>query len=184
MRNENNVFLLAGIVIFAALSRLLPHPDNFTIMGSLALFAGTYFNTRKAAFLIPLLSLFISDLIFELLFRTGFSATNGLHDTLIYVYAAFMLNVMIGFWVKEKIGFLRIALGGFIGSVLFFIITNFGVWMSGFYGFSIEGLMNCYIAAIPFYRYSVSGDAFYMVLLFGSMEMIKYKLPQLAFAKH
>jgi hypothetical protein len=183
MKKENNFWLLSFFVFVAAITRVLPHPDNVTAIGAMALFGGTYFNNRKTALLMPLVAMFFSDMLLEVLFRLGVGNTPGIHNTLPFVYLAFFVAAAIGFWVKKNITFARVFGGGVLASLVFFIITNFAVWLSGFYGFTLEGLITCYVAAIPFYRNTFIGDMVFITLLFGSFEYLKQTAPQVAFVK-
>ncbi len=183
MKTQNNFWLLCFIVFLAAITRILPHPDNMTAVGALALFGGTYFNNKQTALLVPLAAMLFSDLLLEGLFRLGLGINQGFHDTLIFVYIAFALAVTVGFWVKQNISFSRIIVGGFIASSIFFLVSNFAVWLSGFYGLTAEGLITCYAAAIPFHRNTLIGDFVFIGILFGSFEYIKRTAPKLAYAR-
>jgi len=151
-------FLLAVLLIcFAALSRFVPHPDNFTPIAAMALFGGVYFDKRYA-FVVPLAAMVVSDFFI------------GFHNTIPYVYGSFVLAGLIGIWLKN-----HKSLGWIIGaslssSVLFFVVTNFGVWVSGGYPQNFAGLVGCYVAAIPFFRNTVLGDLIYVAVLFGVYE--------------
>ncbi|MGI8893627.1 MAG: DUF6580 family putative transport protein, partial [Bacteroidia bacterium] len=158
------IIILALLIVVAIFSRFLPHPPNFTAVAAVALFAGVHFRNRFIAFAIPLLAMLASDLII------------GLHDTLIAVYAAFALTVGIGLWISGKAKAHIIALGAVSASVLFFLITNFAVWMSGFmYPMSFNGLLMCYAAALPFFQNTLAGDLFFTALLFGTYHLVNYK---------
>lgn len=156
---------LTQILIFVAIgvfSRILPHPVNFAPIGAMALFGGTYMK-RSQALILPLLAMIMSD------FVIGF-------DSLLMrlsVYGCFMLSVFIGFWIKKhkKIG--NIFAAATLSSILFFVITNFTVWLgSGMYTKNIIGLIQCYTLAIPFFRNTILGDLFYTSVLFGSYELV------------
>src|SRR5687768_16435434 len=86
----NRFVLLSGIILVAVLSKLLPHPVNFAPIGAIALFGGANFASKRAAFLVPFLALFIGDLI------------TGLHVLMPFVYGCFALNVLLGFWIKRQ----------------------------------------------------------------------------------
>ena len=102
MKMQNNFWLMCFVVFFAALTRLLPHPANFTAVGAIALFGGTYFNNKRTAFLIPMAAMLLSDMFIEIFYLAGIWNIKGFHDTLVYVYAAFALTVGVGFWVKQN----------------------------------------------------------------------------------
>lgn len=158
------------LIIFAiAIFRLLPHPPNVSPVAAMALFGGAYFADRRVAFLVPFLALLLSDLVI------------GLHETMIYVYAGFALTVAIGFWIRKRMNFSRIAFAVVGSSVLFFVITNFGAWFtSGLYPMTMDGLMQAYVAAIPFFQNSLLGNMVFAVLLFGGFALLQRKLPGMA----
>lgn len=161
--------VLAGMIFIAAFSRLIPHPPNFTAVAAIALFGGAYFSSRYIAFLLPLIALFITDLVI------------GFHNTMWAVYLAFTLVVLMGMGLKNKKKIGNIFLASVSASVLFFIVSNFAVWLAGgLYPKTAEGLLLCYTAAIPFFHYNLLGDIFFVGILFGTFELAKIKFPQLA----
>lgn len=164
--------VLAGMIFIAALSRLIPHPPNFTAVAAMALFGGAYFNSRYAAYIIPLTALFLTDLIL------------GFHSTMWAVYLSFAAVVVIGMSLRNKKKPVNIFLASVSASVLFFVVTNFAVWATGImYPLTGEGLTLCYTAAIPFFHYNLLGDLFFAGVLFGTFELAKVKFPQLAKVK-
>ncbi|MFN3560867.1 MAG: DUF6580 family putative transport protein [Chloroherpetonaceae bacterium] len=164
------------LVFIGALSRLIPHPANFTAIAAVALFGAVKMKDKKQALLIPIGAMLLSDTIFEVMYRAGVSASAGFHSGMWYVYGAFVVISLIGFWVRSSFSIPRLALGTLIGSLVFFVVTNFGVWLSGWYGYTVEGLSACYIAAIPFYRNQVLGDVFFTAVLFGADYFVKTKV--------
>lgn len=159
-------WLIAGLVLAAALLRILPHPPNFAPVAAMALFAGAHLGNRKLAFLIPLIAMALSDIVI------------GFHDGLVLVYVCMCIVVAIGMQLRGRIGPLTVAGGALASSVIFFIITNFGVWLtSGMYPLTFAGLVACYVAAIPFFHYTIAGDLFYAGILFGGFALIQMKLP-------
>lgn len=156
---------LAWILAFIAIgvfSRILPHPANFAPIGAMALFSGTYMKKHQALVL-PLLAMFLSD------FVIGF-------DSLLMrlsVYGCFILSVFIGFWVKKHKNVGGILAATILSSVLFFVVTNFTVWLSsGMYTKNIFGLIQCYTLAIPFFRNTLLGDLIYTGVFFGIYEYL------------
>ena len=139
--------LIISLIIFAILTRLIPHPPNFAPITGIALFSAINFNNRFFKFFVPLLSLVIFDLII------GFSLIN------FFVYLSFIVIVFVGNHFK-KIKLKSIL----ISSVVFFIISNFGVWIIG-YPKTISGIIMCYTAAIPFFINTILGDLFYSYIL-------------------
>ncbi|MCE2926350.1 MAG: hypothetical protein LW823_01705 [Rickettsiales bacterium] len=153
--NTQRTLTLCIIIAAAAFSRLLPHPDNVTPVAALALFAGAYFDKKWLAFAVPLSIMLISDMLI------------GFHNTMWGVYLGFALIVCIGFIVRGRNRLLPITTACVAGSLIFFAVSNFAVWVSsGLYAQTLEGLAQCFIAAIPFYTNTLLGDLFYTSLLF------------------
>lgn len=162
------IIVVLCMIIAAAIARLIPHWPNFTPVAAIALFGGTYINRKYLAFLVPVIAMLLSDLVI------------GFHSFMIAVYASFLLTVVIGFVIRRKPGILSIAAGSLISSVLFFLVTNFAVWMlTPAYSSSFSGLITCYVAGIPFFSNGIIGDLFYNALLFGSFYTITSRFPAL-----
>ena len=162
-------FTLVGMILLAAVIRLLPHYPNFTPIGAMALFGGAYFSKKYLAFVIPFAAMFLTDLVL------------GFHATMWAVYLSFGLIVVIGMLMINKVKLSNVFLASVSASVLFFVITNFAMWMvGGIYSTDLKGLVECYAAAIPFFHYTLLGDLFYVGLMFGVFEIVKSKLPILA----
>ena len=161
--------LVTGIVLAAALLRIIPHPMNFAPIGALALFGGAYFSSKRAAFAVPLLSLVAADVF------TGF------HRLMIYVYASFLASVAIGLWLRRKKSPPRIGAATLVGATQFFLITNFAMWVMsiGSYPKTAVGLVQCYAAGVPLFWNTLAGDAFYVALLFGFMALAEKRFPSL-----
>jgi hypothetical protein len=156
--------LLISMILAAAASRLIPHPPNMTSLTAVALFGGAYFADRRLAFLVPLATLFLSDLI------VGFYS----FVQMVIDYFSFVLIVCIGFRLQKRRTVVRIAGAALVTSVLFFFVTNFGVWAFGsLYQKTIAGLIACYVTAIPFFKNALYGDALYTALLFGGFAVLE-----------
>jgi len=154
-----HVLFAAGLILAAALSRLLPHPPNFTPIAAIALSAGVYLD-RRYAFFLPLAAMLISDYFI------------GFHDGMVWVYGCFLAIGLIGLWLRSHKKPLLIAGASLTSSVLFFIVTNFGVWLTGtMYPKTFEGLIACYVAAVPFFQNTVAGDLAYTAAIFGLFEL-------------
>lgn len=164
------------LVFIGALSRLIPHPANFTAISAVALFGAVKMKDKKQAILIPIAAMLLSDTVFEVMYRTGVSTFPGFHSGMWYVYGAFLLVSLVGLWIRSAFSIQRLILGTLVASLVFFVVTNFGVWLSGWYGYTVEGLTACYIAAIPFYRNQVLGDLFFTAFLFGLDYFVKTKI--------
>jgi hypothetical protein len=163
-----------SLILLAAASRFIPHPPNFTALGALALFAGTYVSNKRWAVIVPLIAMFISDVIFEITSGTGF------HKQLPFVYLSYSLVAVLGFWQRGRVSRPTVMVGSLLSSLLFFFVTNFGVWVTGGYEFSWNGLVTCYVAAIPFFKGTVMGDLFFNFILFAGYALLKWRFPVLA----
>lgn len=148
------------LLILGVTTRFLPHPANFTAIGALALFGGLYLPKRWAI-VAPLIAMFASDIFI------GFYSW----PIMLSVYASFLVMGLIGLSLRNRKK-TRLILGGtLLGSIIFFIVTNWAVWAFGtMYTHSFPGLMESYYAALPFFRNSVAGDLFYTVALVGGYE--------------
>jgi len=166
--NHSRLVALLSAVLVAAALRLVPHPPNFTPIGAMALFGGAYLGRRALAFAAPLGALLLSDLVL------------GFYHGMATVYFSVALIVMIGMVALSRVSPIRVGLAALASSVLFFVVTNFGMCVfSGFYPRSLAGLEACYVAAIPFFQNTVAGDLFYATLLFGGFRLLELMVPQL-----
>ncbi|MCH8821442.1 hypothetical protein IID23_02845 [Patescibacteria group bacterium] len=186
-------FIGPTLIIVAAVGlRLVPHLPNFAPIGALALFGGAYIK-NKYALLIIFGTLLVSDYL--LLYINPFSSNpinfsqfhapwELVHSTIFFVYLSFLINFLIGRWIATNKSLNRIVSGALLSSVQFFVITNFGVWLTGMYGIGLSGLIQTYIMAIPFFRGTLFGDFFYIGLFFGGYELLLrwVKKPKLAVA--
>jgi len=165
------------IVIAAAATRLLPHPPNVTSLTALALFGGACFSDRRLAFAVPLLALVLSDAVLGL---AGSWSEMVMQAHVEVQYLAFALVVCLGLMLGSRRSVGRVAGYTLAGAVVFFVVSNFGVWLfQSLYPKSMAGLVACYVAAIPFFRNSLLGDTGYALLLFGGMRLLELKFTSL-----
>lgn len=156
------LFTISAIIFALAIFRLLPHLPNVSPVAAMALFGGAYFADRRIAFIVPFLALFLSDLVL------------GLHNSMIFVYAGFALTVAIGFLLKDRVTLTNTAFATVLASVLFFLLTNLGAWLtSGLYAKSAEGLMQAYVAGIPFFQNSLLGNLVFVAVIFGGYQLLQ-----------
>jgi hypothetical protein len=171
--------LLGGMIVLAALSRLLPHPPNFSPVEAIALFGGAYFANRWAAVWVPLAAMFVSDLALGVM-NGGIYWSYFLSAGYLLVYACIALSAVLGFGLRGRVGVARVGAYSIIGSVLFFVVTNFGAWLgSPMYPQSAAGLAAAYVAGIPFFQYTLLGTLSYSALLFGSFAWLRSRSPAL-----
>ncbi|HRG38777.1 MAG TPA: hypothetical protein PK289_09615 [Bacteroidia bacterium] len=166
------LFLTMAILI-AAMSRLFPHIPNFTPIAAMALFGGAHFKDKVSAVLIPLIAMFISDCFIQLTTGTGF------HITMFPVYFSITLITFIGMYVKRNMNVQSVMIGSLVSSVLFFMITNFAVWIAYNYDQGFNGLVSTYIMGIPFFAHTIAGDLFFNGILFGSFYFAQKRIPAL-----
>jgi len=165
--NKPRFTMLVTLILAAAASRLIPHPPNFTPIAAIALFGGAQFSSKRAAFVVPLAGLFLSDLVF------------GFYGITPVVYGSFALTVCLGFWVRHR-SMQRIAFAALASAILFFVLTNFGVWaIDNLYPKTMAGLADCYVAAIPVHRYMLLGNLLYSALLFGGFALAENRFIRL-----
>mgnify|MGYP003968174225 CR=1 FL=1 len=162
-KNKETLFAVLAMVLiaFALISRLLPHPPNFTPIAAVAIFGALYLPKRWTL-IIPLGALLLSDALI------GFYAWK----IMLAVYGSFALTGLIALAARKHKNALSIFSATLAGSILFFIITNAAVWMFGtMYPFTFEGLFQCYMIAIPFFKNTLMGDMFYVGVLVGITEV-------------
>lgn len=138
------------------LLRLVPHVPNMAPVAAIALFSGAYLN-RKMVPWVPLIIMILSDLVI------------GLHDVVPYTWGAFVLVGFIGMWLKERKTPANILAATVFSALVFFVISNFGVWLA-WYPRTADGFVSCYINALPFLRNTMAGNLVFSLLLFGSYE--------------
>jgi hypothetical protein len=177
--NKKRFLVLSGFILVAALSRMIPHPYNFAPMGAMAIFGAAYFSDKRFSFLVPLVAMFISDLLVNNILYSGFYGGFTLFTPGFYwMYGAIALIVVAGLFIMKKVNTSRIIAGSLGASVIFFLITNFGVWVgSPMYPQGLEGLFMSYAAGVPFFHYTVLGDLFYSGVMFGAFEYVKSQKP-------
>ena len=161
-----NKLIIPALIIFAALTRLMPHPPNFTPIIAMGLFGGAYLKDTRWAILLPVVAMLIADFFL------------GFHGTMIWVYCSLIIISSMGLLLKNRITLINGAIAILGGSLLFFLVTNFGVWASSiFYPKTFIGLISCYAAGLPFFGNTLAGSVFYSSLMFFGYEQIKRYFP-------
>ena len=148
------ILILSGILL-----RFAPHAPNFTPVAAIALFSGAYLN-KKYSLLVPLLLMIISDLLI------------GIHNVVVFTWGGFILITFLGFWIKKHKNIFGIISTSLVSSFLFYVVSNFGVWVMGWYPHTLSGLINCYIMAIPFLRNFTLSTLLYTAVFFGAYELV------------
>ena len=163
-----NIVLII-MVLIASVSRLIPHPPNFTPIIAIGLFGGAYIKNRSLAVFIPIGAMFLSDLLL------------GLHGTIYWVYGSLLLVSILGMLLMNKVTIRNCVAAALSGSLFFFFITNFGVWLnSSYYAYNINGIITCYTLALPFLGNTLAGSLFYSAVMFGGYELLKWTVIQSA----
>ena len=166
--NHARLITLLSAIAAAAALRLVPHPPNFSPIDAMALFSGAYLGRRWLAFVAPIAALLLSDLVL------------GFYAGMWVQYLTVALVVLLGSRALRRVSVLRVGGAAVASAVLFFLLTNFGVWaMSGMYPLTASGLAACYVAAIPFFQNTLAGDLFYSGLLFGGFALAEHFVPRL-----
>ena len=152
---------LLSLICFLVASRVIPHPPNFTPVLAVAIFAPYFARELVVAVAIPLVAMVLSDLII------------GLHSSMIWVYGAVAASVVISHYLRQTGSHMvRIGSLAFGSCLIFFLVTNFGVWLgSDFYPQTAEGLMACYVAALPFFGNTLVSTVAFSGLFYGLMRM-------------
>ena len=155
-----------GLILILALSRLIPHPWNFTPVIAVAIMSGYFFRNINFSYAIMLFSMLLADFFI------------GFYSHMLFVYSSLFLIVLIFFKISKKINYKNLFIFSFFGSVIFFLISNFGVWLVGnLYERNINGLIECYFMAIPFFKNTIIST-----LIFSYSSLIIYKSSNKYFA--
>lgn len=168
---------IVSLIGLAALSRLLPHPPNFTAVGAMALFGSAYLNSRWLGFAIPFLALWFSDLLINnILYASYFDSFVWFYNPSSYI--AFGLIIFAGSALLKKVSAGNVLFAAFAASLIFFLVSNFGSWVNNpVYPKTSGGLLACYAAGIPFFWNTLAADISFSLLMFGSFEWLKRARP-------
>ena len=153
-----NIFL--GVFIALAMSRFIPHPPNFTSLIALSFYVPAIFGMRYLPAL--LISFIITDYII------------GFHNTVIFTWGSVILISLISKYFLNTI--ITRIIGALSGAVIFFIITNFGVWFGGMYEANLEGLTQAYVMGLPFFGYSLISTFIFSTLIETILKFKKFNL--------
>ena len=174
INSRNSFYFVLGLILIAAFSRIIPHYPNFTPLCAIALFGSKYFKNRYLSFLIPIIALWFSDIIINnFILSHYFERFTFFYSGFYWQYGSFLLITLLGKKTLKNFTFLKLLGVTISSSLIFFILSNFGVWVSSsIYSKDILGLIACYTAAIPFYFGTLSGSVFYSFFLFGSYKLL------------
>ncbi|MBO6794472.1 MAG: hypothetical protein JJ895_11215 [Balneolaceae bacterium] len=169
---NKRTLVIGGVILAAALSRLIPHPLNFAPLGAMSLLGAAYLSDKKFAFIFPMVAYFVTDLfINNIVYGAYYGGFTLFTPGFGWIYGAIAAIVLIGFVVLKKVTLPRVIGSSLLASIAFFVISNFGVWLSDpDYPLNAAGLILCYEMALPFFKNTVMGDLAYSAILFGGFE--------------
>ena len=148
-----NFYLPVALILVLSFSRLIPHPWNFTPILAASIFSGFYFKNFFLGLFVVIFSMFLGDLYL------------GFHSTMFFTYVSLALAVAIGILIKN-FKFSEILVSGITSSICFFVITNFGAWLTlEMYEKNLSGLINSYVLAIPFFHNTLISTLVYLILI-------------------
>lgn len=159
-------FLPAAIlIVLAAITRFIPHPFNFTAIGAMALFSGANFKDKRFAYLMPIAVMFITDLFL------------GFHFSILPVYACFAFTVFMGTKIASKQNVASVGITSIASSIVFFLVTNLPFWYldQHLYSMNLQGTLQSYGMALPFFTNQILGDLFFNGVLFSVYHMVILK---------
>jgi hypothetical protein len=162
--------LAISLILVGILLRFMPHATNFTPVAAIALFSGVYLK-RKYAIIVPLLLMAVSDMFI------------GMHNVVIFTWGGFVLAAILGMLIKKHKSAFKIVGMSLISSFVFFVVSNFGVWVMGWYPQTLNGLVNCYVMALPFLRDFTISTLVYSALLFSAYELVARLVKETKLAK-
>ena len=165
MKNQKQYLVVGALVVLAIITRLIPHPFNFTAIGALALFSGSVITNKRLAFLVPVAAMLVTDAIL------------GFHASMVPVYVCFVATVWIGMKMIRDINVLSVPAASITSSILFFLVTNLPFWYIdiSLYPLTWQGTIESYTAALPFFGNQIAGDIFYSTVLFGVYSLLRQR---------
>lgn len=183
MKNiQPKLILVISAVAVAALFRLIPHWPNFTPMASIALMGGALVANRFMGFIIPLIALVISDVLTIKLINYQWITVEDYFSSpsTLLLYLGFIAIIAIGFLLRKRHSWTNLASASLASALIFFLISNFGVWLGNSLPKTFVGLLATFELGIPFFSYNLLGNVFYTFLFFGIFHFIYSKNPNLA----
>jgi hypothetical protein len=166
-KNKQAFLILILLIVAAAFMRLIIGIPNVTPIAAIALFGGTYIKRKELALVLPLAILLISDIFI------------GFYNPVLMagVYGSFIIIGLLGFLLRKKINILTVTTASVSASVIFFVATNFVVWAQGlWYPMTINGLVSCYVMALPFFRVELISTLGFSLFFFGSYALMTSRI--------
>ena len=168
--------IISIIILLAAFTRIMPHPPNFSPMAAIGLFGAAHFAKKWQAFLIPLIGIWISDLVINnFVYSSHSSNFVWFYGGFYWQYISYVFIIFAGLFIFNKGISVTNTLGGMVSSSgIFFLFSNFGVWAGGaMYTKNISGLITCYASGIPFIHNTIISDALFTTVLFGTYYLLQ-----------
>jgi uncharacterized membrane protein len=160
MINKHNL-LVAFFILLGVFTRIIPHPPNMTAIGAIALFSGAFLYDKRLAFIIPTITMLISDLVLG-------------YQLALSVYLSFLIIVSLGFVLAKKHTGISVINMSLLASVIFYVLTNFSVFISSpLYSKTFVGLIECYTLAIPFFLNTLIGNVVYSLIMFYGFKFVQ-----------
>lgn len=170
MNQQKRIAIVIALIAAGIATRFLPHAPNFTAIGATALFGGALLKNNFRAFLIPALALFLSDLVLNnLVYAEYYEGFQWITPGFAFIYGAFFITVIMGRYFTNGFKPLPLIGAGLASSIVFYLITNFGAWLgNAMYPQNFVGLMESYVAGLPFLLNQIAGTAVYGAVMFGA----------------
>ena len=177
--------IVTGLILLAVISRLIPHEYNLSPFGAIGLFGAAWFSKKWQAFVIPMAATFLSDLYLNnVVYKSLNPEFTVFYPGAYWQYIAYIIIIAVGFLLfKTKVTAPKVLAGAVSATVIFFLVSNFGTWVSmNMYPKTFTGLMTCYEMALPFVKGTLLGDLVYSGVLFGAYALMRRNIPSLRFA--
>ena len=174
--------VLSIIILLAAFTRIMPHPPNFSPMAAIGLFGAAHFAKKWQAFFIPLIGIWVSDLVINnYVYSSSSSNFVWFYSGFYWQYISYILIIFTGLFIFNRGISLTKTVGGMISSSgIFFLISNFGVWAGGtMYPKNFSGLITCYAAGVPFIHNTIISDVLFTTVLFGTYYLLQVEYSSL-----
>ena len=174
--------VLSIIILLAAFTRIMPHPPNFSPMAAIGLFGAVHFAKKWQAFFIPLIGIWVSDLVINnYVYSSSSSNFVWFYSGFYWQYMSYILIIFAGLFIFNRGISLTKTFGGMMSSSgIFFLVSNFGVWAGGtMYPKNFGGLITCYTAGIPFIHNTIISDFLFTTVLFGTYYLLQIEYSSL-----
>jgi hypothetical protein len=175
--------VLVLMIVLAAFSRVIPHMPNFSPLGAIGLFGAAHFSKKWQAFLIPIAATWLSDLfINNVIYGQYYPEFTWFYEGFYWQHSSYLLITLAGFIILKQVTPMRVLAGALCSSFIFFLVTSVSCWPE--YPQTFKGLMQCYVAGLPYFKGTLLGDLFYAGVLFGAFALAQKKFPALQPATH